>query len=64
MIQGGTGIHGEKYVNPDVFPEGYEAGTLNMPAIWALKAGIEYIDSRADEIRTTEKELMTYLLRQ
>ena len=43
LIQGGTGIHGENYVNPDVFPEGYEAGTLNMPAIWALKAGIEYI---------------------
>ena len=33
-----------------------------MPAIWALKAGIEYIDSHADEIRTVEKELMTYLL--
>lgn len=62
LIQGGTGIHGENYVNPDIFPEGYEAGTLNMPAIWALKTGIEYIDSRADEIRTTEKELMAYLL--
>lgn len=33
-----------------------------MPAIWALKAGIEHIDSHADEIRTTEKNLMTYLL--
>ena len=63
LIQGGTGIHGENYVNPVIFPEGYEAGTLNMPAIWALKAGIEYIESRADEIRTTEKELMTYLLK-
>ena len=34
-----------------------------MPAIWALKAGIEYIESHANEIRTTEKELMTYLLK-
>ena len=34
-----------------------------MPAIWALKTGIEYIDSHAEEIRTTEKELMTYLLK-
>ncbi len=62
LIQGGTGIHGENFVNPDVFPEGYEAGTLNMPAIWALKAGIEYIDSYADEIRKKEKDLMTYLV--
>ena len=62
LIQGGTGIHGENFVNPDIFPESYEAGTLNMPAIWALKAGIEYIESHADEIRTIEKELMAYLL--
>lgn len=62
LIQGGTGIHGEYYVNPDIFPEGYEAGTLNMPAICALKSGIEYIDSHSDDIRKTEEELMTYLL--
>ncbi len=62
LIQGGTGIHGENFVNPDVFPEGFEAGTLNMPAIWALKTGIEYITANADEIRETEKNLMDYLL--
>lgn len=62
LIQGGTGIHGENFVNPDIFPEGYEAGTLNMPAIWALKAGIEYVDSHADEIRKEEMDLMAYLL--
>lgn len=64
LIQGGTGIHGENYVNPDIFPEGYEAGTLNMPAIWALHAGIDYINSNAAEIRATEKELMVYLLQE
>ncbi len=62
LIQGGTGIHGENFVNPDIFPEGYEAGTLNMPAIWALKAGIEYVNSHADEIRKEEGELMSYLI--
>ncbi len=62
LIQGGTGIHGENFVNPDIFPEGYEAGTLNMPAIWALKAGIEYTISRADEIRREEKDLTAYLI--
>lgn len=62
LIQGGTGIHGENFVNPDVFPEGYEAGTLNMPAIWALKAGIDYITTHVDRIRKEEKNLMAYLL--
>lgn len=62
FVQGGTGIHGENYVNPNVFPEGYEAGTLNMPAIWALKAGIEYISSNAKDIGEKEKNLMEYLL--
>lgn len=62
LIQGGTGIHGESYVNPDVFPEGYESGTLNMPAIWALKAGIEYVETHAAEIRDREKILTKYLL--
>lgn len=62
LIQGGTGIHGESYVNPGVFPEGYEAGTLNMPAIWALKAGVEYVSAHADEINKKECKLMEYLL--
>lgn len=62
LIQGGTGIHGENFVNPDIFPEGFEAGTLNMPAIWALKSGVEYVDSHAEEIRRIENELMVYLL--
>lgn len=63
LIQGGTGLHGENYVNPDVFPEGYEAGTLNMPAVWALKSGIEYVESHFNEIKEKEDTLMEYLLR-
>ena len=62
LIQGGTGIHGENYTNPDIFPEGYEAGTLNMPAIWALKSGIDYISLNAEMIQTKESQLTDYLL--
>ena len=62
FIQGGTGIHGEEYTNPDVFPEGYEAGTLNMPAIWSMHAAIDYLDKHFNEISVIEKQLMTYLL--
>ena len=62
LIQGGTGIHGEEYTNPDIFPEGYEAGTLNMPAIWSIHAAIDYLNEHFNEIRLTEKRLTTYLL--
>lgn len=63
LIQGGTGIHGENYTNPDIFPEGYEAGTLNMPAIWSLHAGIEYIIQHQKELKNKENELIQYLMK-
>lgn len=62
LVQGGTGIHGEEYTNPDIFPEGYEAGTLNMPAIWSIHASINYLTEHFSEIAAREKCLMKYLL--
>jgi cysteine desulfurase/selenocysteine lyase len=62
LIQGGTGVFGDLYMNPEVYPEAYEAGTLNMPAIWALKAGIDYIQKNAPEIQTREKHLTKLLV--
>lgn len=64
LIQGGTGIHGDEYVNPDIFPEGYEAGTINMPAICSLKAGLSFIERERISIIQKEKELITLLIRE
>lgn len=61
LIQGGTGIHGESYTNPEAYPDSYEAGTLNMPAIWSLKSSVEYITEHLDEIREREKILLDRL---
>lgn len=63
LIQGGTGIYGDSYVNPEAFPEAYEAGTLNMPAIWALKNAIEYINKHISEMNKTESGLTQYLVK-
>ena len=63
LIQGGTGIYGEEYVNPLIFPEEYEAGTINMPAIWSLQEGIKYINNNRHYISKTENGLMTYLVK-
>ncbi len=62
LIQGGTGIHGDEYHNPDAYPDAYEAGTLNMPAIWSLKTAIDYIDNNFESIKTLEDQLMNYLV--
>ena len=62
LIQGGTGVHGEQYINPDIFPDGYEAGTLNMPAIWSLYAGIGYVLSHRKSIQKKECDLLKYLM--
>lgn len=64
LIQGGTGIHGDSYINPEAFPDSYEAGTLNMPAIWSLKASLEYIRTHIQENNEKESSLLEYLLEQ
>ncbi|MEG0834527.1 MAG: aminotransferase class V-fold PLP-dependent enzyme [Christensenellaceae bacterium] len=62
LIQGGTGVFGDLYSNPKIYPEAYEAGTLNMPAIWALKAGMDYIVDNKLKIHRCETLLMEKLL--
>lgn len=64
LIQGGTGIHGEEYVNPDIFPEGYEAGTLNMPAIYSLNASLGYIARERATINKQEKKLVSMIIKE
>ena len=64
LIQGGTGIHGESYTNPEAYPDSYESGTLNMPAIWSLKTSIDYIQDNSERIKSKEKELIEYLIKE
>lgn len=63
LLQGGTGIFGNEYVNPKSFPEGLEAGTLNMPAIWALGSAINYISEHMEENKLKESYLIDILLK-
>lgn len=62
LIQGGTGVHGDEYLNPNSFPEGLEAGTLNMPAIWALHEAITFLKANKSRIKIVEDNLMKYLI--
>ena len=62
FIQGGTGIHGDEFTNPQAYPDAYEAGTLNMPAIWSLKTAIEIIEKNIGTTSKYESSLLEVLL--
>lgn len=46
VIQGGTGGHSTAEEQPITVPDGFEAGTHNLPGITGLRAGIEFINDR------------------
>ena len=45
VIAGGTGSLSHEYGQPNILPDKFEAGTLNIPAILGLKKAIEYINT-------------------
>lgn len=63
LIYGGTGIQSLERQQPDIWPEGMESGTRNVPGIAALGAGVEYIlQEGLNKIRAHEVKLMEILL--
>ena len=45
LIEGGTGSFSEYDFQPLYMPDKFESGTLNIPGIYGLNAGIKYINS-------------------
>ena len=46
IIEGGTGTNSIELIQPDIYPEKLESGTINVPAILGAKAGCEFINSK------------------
>ena len=44
LLQGGTGSNSKSYQMPDFLPDIAEAGTLNVPGIAGLQAGMAYVE--------------------
>lgn len=44
LIEGGTGTNSLSVYQPDIMPERYESGTLNVPAIIGASAGIDFLN--------------------
>ncbi len=58
LLYGGTGVHSLDAGMPEELPERLEAGTLPLPAIAGLLAGIRYVRQIGpDEIRLHERTL-------
>ncbi len=58
VITGGTGSNSEMLSQPEILPDKYESGTLNMAAICGLSSGCDYIKRRGlEEISYYERRL-------
>lgn len=63
LKEGGTGSESLLEEQPAVLPDRYEAGTLNVPGLAGLRAGVQYLLSEGvARVRQREKELTAYLL--
>lgn len=58
VIVGGTGSGSEQTIQPDIMPDKFHSGTMNIPAIAGLGSGIRFIlKEGAENIGRHEKEL-------
>lgn len=62
LIEGGTGSFSEEIAQPEIFPDIFESGTLNVACISGLNEGIKYIRSYGlKEKHDKENKLMKRL---
>lgn len=59
---GGTGIKSDLLSQPDQRPWKYEAGTINMPGIVSLKAGIEFIQATGMDVMARHKQRLYQII--
>lgn len=64
-ITGGTGSQSDKFSVPDVLPDKYESGTLNLPGIIGLHASLSYIkETGIQTVHNHKMGLTQYFLEQ
>ena len=64
LILGGTGSASESVRQPELLPDRYESGTLNLPGIAGLLAGISFVTQYREDIHRYETALNDRLRRQ
>ena len=61
IIEGGTGTDSINFIQPSTLPEMLESGTINLPAIVTVGAGIDFVRSHSKCIMDHEKNLVKRL---
>ncbi len=62
LFEGGTGSLSISYEQPKDYPERLESGTVNVPGIMGISAGVDFVKSRGSaKIYRHELQLMTYI---
>ncbi len=65
IIEGGTGTNSTQLFQPESLPERLESGTVNVPEIMGLSAGIDYVKGIGiKKIYTHEMNLIRYLYKE
>ena len=63
LLTGGTGTSSTSEAQPEAMPDGFEAGTHNLPGIAGLKAGMEFVmEQGVAAIGDHERGLVTYAI--
>lgn len=63
LLVGGTGSNSESILQPALLPDRYESGTLNLPGIAGLLAGLVFVRRHRAEIEAYERALNDRLRR-
>ena len=62
MIYGGTGTYSDKESQPTEVPDGLESGTINLPGILGLDAGVNFIRNNFEKINNKIEKLSSTLI--
>ena len=61
FIFGGTGSNSMSVNQPEYLPEKYESGTINVPGIFGISAGIDFVNKNKLLIKNHEMKIVNYL---
>lgn len=63
LFQGGTGSDSSSMIQPDVWPDRFESGTVNAPGVIGLGTGVKYImENGMGKLRSHEVELAKHFI--